>query len=138
MALSKDTPRSFKGAPELGNELRVAASTRVYQGAYAGIVAASGHIRGLVAGDVFAGVALEPSDNSAGAAAATRVKLATRGILRKASVTGVSDATSIGAAVYASADDTLTLTSTSNTLIGSVNDWHTGAVCDVAFEAATV
>ena len=111
MALTKDTPRDFGALLESRTELRVAANTRVYQGAYLGIVAASGHVAGLTAGEAFAGVALEPANNNPGAGGAMRVKAATRGQLRKVSVTGVSDATSIGAAVYASADDALTLRS---------------------------
>jgi len=136
MALTKDTPRDYGAELETRMEPRVAANTRIYNGAFLGVVVGTGHVRGLVALDVFAGVAMEPCDNVGGAAAAKRVKAATRGQLRKISVTGVTDATSIGAAVYASDDGTLTTTSTNMTRIGKVYDWVSGAICDVAFDVA--
>jgi len=49
-------------------------------------------------------------------------------------VVGVSSAASNGALVYASDDDTLTLTVGTNTKIGRVIEWISGTKCRVYFE----
>ena len=43
-----------------------------------------------------------------------------------------------GETVYASADGTVTLASTSNSSIGKVVQWISGTTCDVYFEGAIV
>jgi hypothetical protein len=54
------------------------------------------------------------------------------------SVTGVASADDVGQTVYASDDDTFTLTSTSNSSIGKVARWISGTTCVVYFEAVPV
>lgn len=100
------------------NGLPMIAAEIIYEGAAAGIVSASGHVRPLVAGDDFAGFAEADTDNSAGAAAAINCRVRKYGDI-ELPISGVA-ITDIGAAVYASDDDTFTLTSTSNSFIGYI------------------
>jgi hypothetical protein len=92
----------------------VAAATHIYKGMIVGVERATGFVRPLVAGDLFAGIAYEEMDNSAGAAGAMAARLYTQGDF----VLTVNSATAAwtGAAVYASNDD---VTSVLNALGGS-------------------
>lgn len=127
--LAADKVRTY----ELGdyNDLPVVAADIIYEGAAVGIVAGSGHARPLVAADAFAGFADHKADNSAGAAAALNVRVRRQGtiVLPIASLV----ATSVGASVYASDDDTFTLTSSGNTKIGTVVRFVSSGVGVVAF-----
>jgi hypothetical protein len=96
--------------------LPVKGSAHIYKGALVGIDSSTGCARGLVAGDAFAGVAYEEADNTGGADAAIVVRVYTMGDFEHA-LTSASR-TSNGAAVYASADNTLTLTSSGNSAVG--------------------
>ncbi len=129
MPLTQDTPRSY----EIGeiNDLAVAATTIIREGAAVGIVAATGLARGLVAGDKFAGFADRAADNQTGAAAATRVRIREAGKV-ELPIAGLA-ATDVHKAVYASADDTFTLTATSNSLIGHVHRVAASGVAIVKF-----
>lgn len=94
--------------------LPVKAGAKVYKGALVGL--SSGYARGLVAGDAFAGIAYEAADNTGGADGAISVRVFTMGDFEHA-LASASRANN-GAAVYASDDATLTLTSTGNSLVG--------------------
>lgn len=124
--------RSF----ELGDytDLPVVAADVIYEGAAVGTT--SGNARPLVAGDRFAGFADGTADNALGAAGAIKVKVRERGKIQLP-VTGVV-AGSLGAKVYASDDDTFTLTATSNSLIGYVTRVVQAGVAVVQFEAQAV
>ena len=128
--LAADKVRTY----ELGtlNDLPMVATDIIYEGAAVGIVAASGLARPLVAGDAFAGFADFIADNSAGAASAINVRVRRRGAV--VLPIGSLAATNVGAAVYASDDDTFTLTSTSNTKIGKVVRFISSGLGLVAFE----
>ena len=93
----------------------VEASAHVYKWAFVGL-SASGHAQALSAGDQCVGIAYEEGDNSSGADGDVSVRVFTQGdflhTLASAALTNIGDA------VYASADDTLTFTSTSNSLVG--------------------
>lgn len=117
-------------------DLPVVAADIIYEGAAVGENGA-GYFRPLVAGDPFAGFADRRCDNSAGAAGAERVRVRYRGrtIL---SVVGVTAVTDEGATVYASDDDTFTLTSTDNSAIGKITRYISGTTVEVYFEAASV
>ena len=120
--LSTDKPRVFKntGAHPDYNELPIIADDIVYAGAAVGESTTSGTYRPLSGGDTFAGFAVEKCDNAGGAASAKRIKLLSTGTVLL-TVTGVDNANDVDAAVYASDDDTFTLTSTTtNTQIGKV------------------
>ncbi len=106
----------------IDQELRsfqVAASVRVYKGAFVGLNA-SGYAKGLTAGDTFLGIAYEEIDNSSGANGDLSVRVYSLGdfghTLTSAAVTD------IGRPVFASADDTLTFSAAGNTYVGVVQD----------------
>lgn len=98
--------------------LPVKASTHIYKGAFVGL--ASGFARGLNAGDSFAGVAYEEADNSSGADGAISVRVYTEGDFEHTLASAARS--NNGAAVYASDDNTLTLTSTNNSAVGNQVD----------------
>lgn len=116
--LAVDKARAY----ELGdlNELPVVASDIIFEGAAVGDNG-SGFARPLVAGDSFRGFAIENTDNSLGAAGDKRVKLKKWGeIVLPITSLALAD---VGKAVYASDDDTFTLTATSNSYVGTVSRW---------------
>lgn len=128
MALSADTPRVY----ELGdvNELTVAAAVTIYEGAFVFALKADGTAvvaTPAISTHAFAGIALQ------GATAGNRVRLKDRGKVVMP-VTGAS-AASVGAIVYASADDTLTLTASTNVPVGTVSRHITSTTCLVEFRA---
>lgn len=133
--LAADTPRSY----QLGEieEYPVIAADIIYEGAAVG-ENASGYSRPLVAADPFQGFAVEKVDNSAGSAGDKNVRVRTRGRV----LLNVAGATAITAndrpLVYASDDDTFTLTSTSNSHIGWVSRWVSSGVAVVEFDALAV
>lgn len=92
----------------------VKAGAHVYKGALVGL--SSGYARGLVAGDAFAGIAYEEVDNTGAADGAKLVRVFTLGDFEHA--LGSASRANNGAAVYASDDTTLTLTSSGNSLVG--------------------
>lgn len=114
--LAADLPRSF----EYGEHTRlpVIASDIIYAGSALGFSSTSGDVRPLVAGDVFAGIAIERCDNSAGAAAAKYITAKRLGQVHLP-LTGDADGDE-GQAVYASDDNTFTLTSETGSKIGSL------------------
>jgi hypothetical protein len=129
--LAAATPRAFELGPF--NEIPVIADDIIYQGAAVGVVAASGHAQPLANPNQFAGFATETCNNAGGAAAAKRVKVRTRGLVELA----VADVaiTDYGAAVYATDDNTFTLTSTSAVLVGYVHRFVSTGVAIVRFDA---
>ncbi len=128
--LSKDKIRSY----ELGNlnDLPVVASDIVYEGAAVGLNA-SGYARPLVAGDKFAGFAEIKADNSNGSNGEIDVNVKNKGRVEVA-ISGFA-ITNVLADVYASDDDTFTLTSTANTLIGKAIRYVSSGVAIVEFNA---
>jgi hypothetical protein len=86
----------------------VAGAAHIYKGAIVGVERADGFARGLVAGDVFAGIAYEEIDNGAGIDGAASVRLYTQGDFIMA-VTNASQSR-IGGPVYATADDAASVT----------------------------
>lgn len=132
--LAANTPRAYEGGNR--NDLPVIAAEIIYEGAAVGVVAGSGHVRPLAAGDQFAGFAVEQTDNSAGAAAALNARLIEKGKIQLA--VGSLAITDIGAPVYASDDNTFTLTATSNSLIGFVRRVVSTGVGVVDFDVAYV
>lgn len=129
MTLAVDkTPERFTG--DFHDLLAVGADI-IYAGALIGIDG-SGYAAPLIGTHtVFAGVAEEHVDMTGLASGAKRVKVRRGWQYRRYAVTGVTGLTDVGTAVYASADDTLTLTSTSNKLVGVVAQWFSGTECMV-------
>lgn len=93
---------------------KVAASAHVYKGGFIGLN--SGYARALTAADQCVGVAYEEADNSSGSDGDITGRVYTQGDFLH-TLTGAA-VTNIGDAVYASADDTLTFTSSGNSLVG--------------------
>jgi hypothetical protein len=133
--LAADSPRVFEIGPDtLENELPVIASDIIYDGAAVGESGTTGTFRPLVSGDNFAGFAYKQADNSAGAAGDVKVKVYQRG-QAVLSVTGVSADTQYGDMVYATDDDTFTLTA-GGTLVGRFVRWVSSTKCVVSFIAS--
>lgn len=133
--LSGNQTRKFQMGDE--EEYPVIAADIIFQGAAVG-ENGSGYSRPLVAGDPFQGFAIAKADNASGAAGAKSVNVRKRGSVTLA----VAGATAITAndrpAVYASDDDTFTLTAGSNSLIGYVSRWLSSGQCVVEFDALAV
>lgn len=129
--LAANKPRKM----EIGdrNEFPVVASDIIYAGAAVSLN--SGNAQPLVGAQPFAGFAEAKADNSTGAAGDVKVRVIERGKI-EVPVVGATGITNVGASVYASDDDTFTLTSTSNALIGTVARHVSGTTCVVAYKAA--
>lgn len=130
--LASDKPRSY----QIGDleEYPVIAADIIYEGAAVG-ENGSGYARPLQAGDVFLGFCLEHVDNSGGSAGDKRVEVRTKGRI-ELPISGIGITANDRPAVYASDDDTFTLTATSNSLIGYVSRWVSTGVAVVEFDAA--
>lgn len=128
--LATDKPRAY----ELGefNSFPVIAADIIYEGAVVGDNG-SGFARPLAAGDPFLGFAIEKVDNSAGAAGDKRVRVHDEGKIRLPIASlAITDR---GKPVYASDDDTFTLTASTNTYVGSVVRWEATGFGIIAFNA---
>lgn len=135
--LAKNQPRAYEEG-EL-NDLPVIANDIIYEGAAVGESSTTGTFRPLVAGDSFAGFATRKADNTAVGAAAgdVNVNVKQKGKI-ELSVTGVTGITDEGSTVYASDDNTFTLSSTGNSAVGKIIRYRTGTRVIVAFEAVTM
>ncbi len=129
--LAVNKPRNY----ELGdhNDLPVITGDVIYEGAAVGLNN-SGYARPLVAGDVFGGFALRECDNVDGADGAKNVRVVSRGQIIL-SVTGLT-IDDVGKAVYASDDDTFTMTASTNTQVGAVKRYISNGVGVVEFWTA--
>ena len=120
MAATKDRFLKFETGDY--SHLPLAAGAKVYRHTYIGQVSGTNTFRALVAADKFAGIAQDNSDNTGGAAAAKDVQVKREGRVLE-TVTGAAATTALGTSVYASADDTLTLTSAGNSLMGKIGGY---------------
>jgi hypothetical protein len=118
MALSANRDVDHYVDQEL-RSFKVAASEHIYKGAFVGL-SSGGYAQALTAGDLFIGIAYEEADNSSGSAGDMSVRVYTLGDFGHA-LSGAA-ISNVGDAVYASADDTLTFTSTSNSYVGYAVD----------------
>ncbi len=132
--LANAKPRAYGDG--LFEEYPVVASDIIYEGAAVG-ENASGYARPLVAGDVFLGFAQQTVDNSAGAAGAKNVQVRQRGHVQLP-IGSLAITANDRVAVYASDDDTFTLTSTANSLIGWVSRFVSSGIGVVEFDAVAV
>lgn len=132
--LSVDKARVFEaGHDDMNSELPSIASDITYEGAAVGESGTTGTFRPLVSGDNFAGICTEQCDNSAGAAAAKKIKVKQCGVARL-SITGVSANAQFGDPVFATDDDTFTLT-VGGTLVGYFVRWETSTIALVFIRA---
>lgn len=133
--LAADTPRYFSAEVDpLFEELDMVATDIIYEGSAVGDNA-SGYMRPLTAGDAFRGFCDRNVDNSTGSAGDKRVKVRRQGIIQL-TVTGAAAITDAGKPVYATDDDTFTLTPTTDcSFIGVVSKWISSTTCFVYFQA---
>jgi hypothetical protein len=136
MAASQDRFPSARAVDvETKTSHPVAAATKVYQGTFVGRIAATGYARPLVANDTFIGVSSEQIDNTSGAAGDQRVPVR-RGMCILHEVTGVTGIVDETKLVYATDDQTLSLTP-NNSPVGVIEEYVTGTKCFVrTFTAA--
>lgn len=132
--LAADANRDY----ELGDvgEYAVIASDIIYALAAVGIVASSGHARPLVAGDRFVGFAELRCDNSLGAAAAKNVRVVQKGKI-KLDVTGAL-ITDVGCPVYATDDDTFSLSPVGGSFVGLIDRFISSGVVSVKFDTNNI
>lgn len=123
----------YAGDP-IRQEYPVIAADILYRGGAIG-ENGSGYSRPLVAGDPFQGFAVAKADNAAGAAGDIRVTVESKGFVQLP-ISGLGITANDRPAVYASDDDTFTLTNTSNSLIGYVDRWVSTGIAVVEFDAA--
>jgi len=107
----------------------------IYEGSAVG-EDGNGYSQPLTAGDPFQGFAVDGDyDNSAGGVGDVYVHVVSQGIACNLTVAGATAVTANDMpAVYASDDNTFTLTASSNTNIGNVVRWISSTVCDVYFD----
>lgn len=136
MALTADAPiKPLEG--DLA-DYPVAASTKIYEGALVGIAAATGYAINLLANttDFFAGVAYRQCDNSGGAAGDKKVRVR-RGNYGKlyvqVAVTGATQA-GVGDTVYATDENTFTMTASTNKPVGKLAYFESAALCHVRLD----
>jgi hypothetical protein len=137
MALSSDA--RYPRIDDDQNELPLLAAVTVYQHALIGVVPSGGnqgHARPLAAGDIFAGLAILPASGGA-SNGLNSVKIWRRGAIQ-VPVTGVTIANNVGTPVYASDDNTLTLTASGNSLVGFVRRVVSSGVAIIEFDAGLV
>jgi len=132
--LTTNTPRD----QEVGdrNEFPVIASDIVYEGAAAGIVHASGHLRPITSADQFVGFVEEKADNSSGAAAAINARVIKAGKV-ELSVTGAV-ITDVGQPVYAQDDNAFSFIPTDGVFIGYMRRYVSAGVAIVEFNAGVL
>lgn len=121
--LAADKKRQFLLQGAKFADLPIIASDIVYEGAAVGESTTTGTGRPLAGGDGFMGFAVRRCDNAAGGAAARLIRVQTSGYVANLPVTGLDNINDLGAAVYASDDDTFTLTASGATQIGKVQSY---------------
>ena len=109
----------------------VIAADIIYQGAAVGLVDGTGHARPLAAGDRFVGFCTNPTDNSAGAAAAINVQVRRRGSIQL-SVTGAV-ITDVGQPVYAADDNAYQFSPVGGSFVGVVSRYVSSGVVIVDY-----
>ncbi len=130
--LAANKPRVYGSAGQLTSEFPVIATDIIYEGAAVGENGA-GYARPLVAGDPFLGFASATSDNSTGAAGAKTVEVKAAGLVRLP-IAAIAITANDHPLVYASDDDTFTLTASTNTIVGKVMRWDGTGFAIVRFD----
>lgn len=101
-------------------DVPVVASDIVYEGSAVGESSTTGTGRPLVGADSFMGFCVRQCDNSSGSANDKKIRVMAQGLVQL-TITGVDNINDEGATVYASDDDTFTLTnSTGHSSIGKL------------------
>lgn len=138
--LAADKPRVYEsGHDDIENDVFVIAADILWNGSAVGELNDSSTYQPLNLGgttvDKFGGFCVITCDNSLGAAKALRAHVKEIGYI-KLTVTGVAAETDEGKTVWATDDDTFTLTYAAGAVsIGKVHRWETGTKCVVRFVA---
>lgn len=136
MALSKDTPRNYANTG-LEAALPVQGSSTIYAGS-AVTIDTGGEVGPFATGEVsFAGFAKKKADNSSGSAGDINAAIITEGLI-ELTVTGLNDNNDLNDVVYATDDNTFTLTASGALAIGRVFQIVslTAGTCLVRFKGA--
>ncbi len=128
--LAADTP--VKRMVGDRSHVPIIGSDIVFEGAAVGDNA-SGYGRPLVAGDIFRGHAYERCDNASGAAGAKNIRVLRGRYRLEVTITSVA-ITDVGKDVYASDDNTYTLSEGLNTRVGRVTRYVTTNTAEVEFQ----
>ena len=119
MALSADTPRTYEVGSCEEKGLPVQASSTIYAGSAVSIDT-GGEVGPLNTSDAgFYGFGINKVDNSSGSAGDVDARVAVKGVV-KLTITGLDDNNDIGDVVYATDDNTFTLTASGAIGIGRV------------------
>ncbi len=136
MALSADRDVQFYVSQELV-ELPVADNVKIYKGALVGRDRSTGYARPLTAGDDFLGVAYRLADNTGAGHTAGGINVRLHQMVDVVHALSGVTVSEIGKDVYASADDTLTLTPTGNSRVGRIVAVETSNTARVRCQPAT-
>lgn len=138
MALSADKPLEYKGINHRIESAQPAQAVVGYQG---GALSrdSGGEVGPLAASEAFAGFCADGFDNSGGSAGDINVKTYSCGIVLL-TITGLDDNNDLGDTVYATDDNTYTLTASGGVSIGKVFEIESlsSNTAWVKFEADTV
>lgn len=131
--LTNDANRSY----ELGdiNQLPIKGGSIIYEGAAVGSNS-SGYAKPITNGDKFCGFADEKIDNSGGGDGAKTVRIRKKGSILL-DISGITLA-DINKSVYATDDNTFTLSATSAVYIGQISRIDSSDVVVVEFDAAAL
>ncbi len=140
MALSADAPRTYgSGVEPIFLSLPCTSNVTIYEGSLVGESTTAGTVKALATSDtIFWGIAHENVVNPS--SGTKRCTIRSQGIVRMP-VTGASADTNNGVSVYATDDNTLTLTSSTTfpkigrvvRWVGTNNGGSGSTVCDVFF-----
>jgi hypothetical protein len=138
MSLSANKTRVYEGTPRRVemSAFGMAAGAKAYDGSALGLVAGTGLVRALVAGDKFVGFSDGLCDNTNGAAAAVAPDVQQQGYVQL-SVTGAT-ITDVDRPVYASDDDTFSFSPVAGSFVGFMRRFVSAGVAIVAFDANTL
>lgn len=128
--LNTDTNRVFE-TPADSNAIPVAATAKIYQGSLVGKTA-TGYGRALNAGDVAVGFAKDNTDNTNGIDGEKVCELKAKGKV-SLFISGITLG-DIGRKVYASDDNTFTLTAAGNSVVGKLIRFEKADYGIVAFD----
>lgn len=132
MALEKDVILSLMGGD---NAIPAAADSVSYKNSMISVSETSGeegYGHALVAGELFAGHAREAVDNTDGDDGDLNIPVRAGRYRLEVELSGVA-VSNVGDSVYASDDETLTLTSDSNSLVGVITRYVSSGICEVEF-----
>ena len=131
MALSSDVNVNRYLDQQL-RTLAVKGSTKIYRGALVGLDRSSGYVRALNSSDQFQGLAYEQCENSSGSNGDREVIIFTQGDF-EFTLSGIAK-TDIGRPIFASDDNTLTLSGGSASYIGVIVDVPTSGTAIVRID----